>query len=224
MSHRSDKAEQAGFHYGVEKMHLPSFHVGHTLSEYITRGIEEINMKKMIRMAVATGVMAISVQANAAPDQQAVDRAFHTLREAISSSSAADTASVRLSLKEIMKLLRAEGYTDVVERANSTVLFLSGDTKYVLKAYDDGDLQLYHGLAGIQVNYAHVNQWNQEKRLSRAYIDSEGDPVLEADLLSNGGISRENIKEFVKVFVGISAPAYEEFISESASQQSRSVH
>ena len=36
-----------------------------------------------------------------------------------------------------------------------------------------------------------INQWNQSQRFGKAYLDTEGDPVLEMDLdLDDGGLSR----------------------------------
>ena len=56
-----------------------------------------------------------------------------------------------------------------------------------------------------------INEWNRTKRLSRAYIDSEGDIALEADLLANGGLNKERVLAFVTVFVHTSAPEFYQF-------------
>ncbi|GHA81905.1 hypothetical protein GCM10009069_01230 [Algimonas arctica] len=45
-----------------------------------------------------------------------------------------------------------------------------------------------------------MNTWNRTKRLSRAYIDLEGDPVVEADLLADRGITRVQFANFMTVF------------------------
>ena len=66
--------------------------------------------------------------------------------------------------------------------------------------YDDGDLQLYFGLTGYTLTIADMNDWNREHRLTRAYLDGDNDPVLEADLLANAGYSDAQLIEFVAVF------------------------
>jgi hypothetical protein len=40
------------------------------------------------------------------------------------------------------------------------------------------------------VSVEHINQWNQSQRFGRAYLDKEGDPILEMDVdLDDGGVS-----------------------------------
>ena len=36
-----------------------------------------------------------------------------------------------------------------------------------------------------------INAWNASKRFSRAYLDGEGDAILEMDVVINGGVSTE---------------------------------
>jgi hypothetical protein len=112
-----------------------------------------------------------------------------------------DTLKRRLSATEIVQVLRAEGYADVEELGEGGVRFKRQDMTYVLTVYDDGDLQLYFGLTGIDVGTDVVNEWNRTRRLTRAYLDSEQDPVLETDLLSDRGYSGAMLVRWVEVFV-----------------------
>ena len=57
------------------------------------------------------------------------------------------------------------------------------------------------GAAGCKYTNDDVNTWNRDYRLSRAYTDDDGDPVLEADLLANAGMNEEIVTEFIKVFI-----------------------
>jgi len=43
------------------------------------------------------------------------------------------------------------------------------------------------------MSYEQVNQWNYDNRLSRAFLDNELDPFLEADAEFSGGVSYENL-------------------------------
>lgn len=45
-----------------------------------------------------------------------------------------------------------------------------------------------------------INQWNQTKRFSRAYLDEEGDPILEMDLLVDGGITEAAFVETLNLW------------------------
>jgi hypothetical protein len=45
-----------------------------------------------------------------------------------------------------------------------------------------------------------INAWNQEKRFSRAYLDKDGDPVLESELDLEGGVTQQAIISFLETF------------------------
>jgi hypothetical protein len=45
-----------------------------------------------------------------------------------------------------------------------------------------------------------INAWNQEKLFSRAYLDKDGDPVLDSYLSLKDGVTRETVVSFLKNF------------------------
>jgi hypothetical protein len=62
-------------------------------------------------------------------------------------------------------------------------------------------LQLYGGFEmDTPPSLEEINGWNGTKRFARAYIDDEGDPVLESDLDLAGGVSAEVVQDFVHTF------------------------
>lgn len=62
-------------------------------------------------------------------------------------------------------------------------------------------LQLYAGFTmDDPPSLERVNEWNQKRRFSRAYLDEDGDPVLEADLDLAGGVADEAIRAFLDLF------------------------
>ena len=115
--------------------------------------------------------------------------------------------------QQLELILEQEGYTSIRIIEKGLLRFDADGTTYALYRYGDGDLQLYLGLTGVYVSYLDVNEWNATRRLSRSYLDDDGDPVLEADLLANGKLSVGNVKEFVRVFL-ISAKHFEDFFIE----------
>ena len=113
-----------------------------------------------------------------------------------------DDAKLRhYEVDELAKIVANEGYGSVESEENRVVFKADGRT-YMLFRYDDGDLQLYYGITGISITPDDVNTWNRKRRLSRAYLDGDNDPVLEADLLANAGLNEKIVAEFIKVFVG----------------------
>jgi Putative bacterial sensory transduction regulator len=52
----------------------------------------------------------------------------------------------------------------------------------------------------VNPTLASVNEWNQKNSFSRAYVDKDGNAVLENDLVLTGGVSSDSIELFVKTF------------------------
>ncbi len=62
-------------------------------------------------------------------------------------------------------------------------------------------LLFYAGWSTQQpVSLQAINAWNRDSRFGRAYLDSEGDPVIELDLLMTGGVTLETIQVYITVF------------------------
>lgn len=116
--------------------------------------------------------------------------------------------------EELVEILRNDGYR-AVEISDERVITIKIDgLTYVLFVYEDDDLQLYFGLTGYVVDNDDMNAWNRTKRLSRAYIDDENDPILEADLLANAGYTEEQFLEWLEVF-NFSAREFQQFLIEN---------
>ena len=62
------------------------------------------------------------------------------------------------------------------------------------------NLQLYASFKK-KTSLVRINEWNRDKRYTRAYIDKEGDPVLEADLDLEGGSSMGAVKELFRTWL-----------------------
>ena len=115
--------------------------------------------------------------------------------------------------EQLVKMLEDEGFRSV-QVVEPTVIEITIDgLDYYLFVYDDGDLQLWFGLTDYDVNIQDMNEWNRTRRLTRAYIDDENDPILEADLLANAGYTTRQLSEWVSVFDGISR-AFRDYVAE----------
>ncbi len=149
-------------------------------------------------------VMLMSGAVTAAPSRKAVDEAV--------SRAASDMVDSQgsYSIEQLAAMLSAAGYQQVTVKGDHLVFNLD-EIRYALFRLDDGDLQLYFGVTEQPLPLAAINEWNRTKRLSRAYIDSDGDIALEADLLANGGLNQERVLAFVSVFVRTSAPEFYQF-------------
>jgi len=132
---------------------------------------------------------------------------------AVSSADSSNLAS-RYSASELSRILKADGYGSIIKLNDDTLKIKIDGKSYIIFIEDDGDLRSYYGISGVTISYRGINDWNQSKRLSRAYLDSDNDPILEADLLANAGISEKHVTEFFEVFVD-SVTEFREFVNEN---------
>lgn len=90
------------------------------------------------------------------------------------------------------------------------VLFMNCDEGKKCKT-----LQYYMGFSDAKdVPLAKFNKWNREKRFARAYLDDEGDPVLEMDVdLDFAGIPRENVGETFNTWASL-MDSFREYVFE----------
>lgn len=126
---------------------------------------------------------------------------------------AAPTLHDRYADAELVTILKNDGYSAIEQVEEGVIRIKINGDNYALINNDDGDLQTYYGFSGFDISYKDINEWNKSKRLSRAYIDDDNDPVIEADLLANAGLSDEHVTEFFDVFTQ-SVHAFRNFLYE----------
>ena len=126
-------------------------------------------------------------------------------------SLAAEDLTTHFTDQQLMDILKQDGYSAVSPFKEGVILVKINGRSLLLFNNGDGDLQAYYSLSGAKLDYRDMNTWNREHRLSRAYLDDEMDPVLEADLLANAGLSRRHVTEFFGVFRQ-SADAFRKFV------------
>lgn len=96
-------------------------------------------------------------------------------------------------MKEGMYNFRLEGYNVVLFNKGTNMQFWAGFKK-------KADLQK-------------VNEWNKNKRFSRAYIDGDGDPVVEWDVDFDGGVQKANVENAITTFRAV-VVAFTRFLNE----------
>lgn len=117
--------------------------------------------------------------------------------------------------KAIFAIAKAQGYAPEmlkqngsapsfrmnIDDTNSLVLFMNCDDSHA----NCKTLQFYLAYSVPDgVDAGRINDWNKEKRFSRAYIDGSGDPVLEMDLdLDFAGLPRENVAEAFSLWAAL---------------------
>ena len=78
---------------------------------------------------------------------------------------------------------------------------MQGDGRKLTCAYSDGKGNLnVQTQEALLTNIKGLNEWNKNVKYSRAYVDDDGDIILESDQDLTGGITPERLKEFAKSF------------------------
>ena len=69
----------------------------------------------------------------------------------------------------------------------------------LILANQNTDAQLYAWFKG-KLKPEKANEWNKRHRFARAYVDDDGDAVLESDIDFTGGVTEANIKAWIKLY------------------------
>lgn len=62
-----------------------------------------------------------------------------------------------------------------------------------------------------------VNDWNRTKRFSRAYLDRDGDPIIESDIDLEGGVTKQAMVSWIRTFA-VSLSAFNAMLVEAGEQ------
>jgi len=106
----------------------------------------------------------------------------------------------QVSVGDLADVARELGYTDVQQRSNNSMTYRSFGHIMACYVERNGDLRLVYAVRKRGISVQQVNTWNRDRRLSRAFIDKDGDPVLETDLLSEAGMTRGQILSTFRTF------------------------
>lgn len=133
-------------------------------------------------------------------------------RPAPAAAAGDEDVVTKMSATKLEKLLRSNEEYKVKKVKQNAFLVEVDDLKFVVFT-DTNSLGTWAAYQGVKVSLSRINEWNQKARFSRAYIDKDGDPVLESDLVLVAGVTEGNIKEWLKVWL-VSLKAFYKFIGD----------
>ena len=100
---------------------------------------------------------------------------------------------------DLITYVKDEGFGSIETRNATSFLTRMEGYKVAFFVLSDGEsVQAYFGRSGTEARLASINAWNKSKRYSRAYLDDDGDPVLELDLDLAGGVTPDRIRDFIR--------------------------
>ena len=120
--------------------------------------------------------------------------------------SAAEIIS-RITGQELVTILKEEGFAPTLDKPSVISMKIEGFKVLFFVADDHESIQAYGGFKSEKGTMSKVNEWNMTKRYSHAYLDKDGDPVIEFDLDLSGGVSKKRIIDFIKT-VRFSIPIF----------------
>jgi len=104
-----------------------------------------------------------------------------------------------VSTEQLQRMLESMGYE--VEQPKEDVLqfAIEGHTAVIINKKTN--IQFYsYFKKQKKTDLKKVNQWNATKRFSRAYLDQDGDAVIEWDVDLEGGTTAGALKESVRTY------------------------
>lgn len=119
-----------------------------------------------------------------------------------SESRASENILTTATARQLTSLLSEAGFDDyeidkdgdiVVKMQNYKVLLLVGTNK-------NAWLLFKFAISGTGTKLKDLNEWNKHVKYSRAYIDDDGDVILESDQDLDGGVTPRRLIAFFKSF------------------------
>lgn len=116
----------------------------------------------------------------------------------------ADHGNVVESLtgQRVAALLGEAGFPDseVDDDGDVTVTMQGYRVLFLVGSYDGKNIAARFALGGTEATADTVNRFDKDKRFGRAFLDDEGDPVLESDLDLEGGVTEARVKDFFRTY------------------------
>lgn len=100
--------------------------------------------------------------------------------------------------EDMTRYLREEGYEVLkVDEDGDVVFKMEGVRVYMIKPTQGNAIFMRAAWSGSNATLATINKWNRGKRYSHAYLDDDGDPVLQVDLDLAGGVTEARIRDYI---------------------------
>lgn len=115
------------------------------------------------------------------------------------SAMAAQEVVSEVSTEQLRKMLESMGYE--VEQPKEDMLEFAIEGHTALIVNKKTNIQFYsYFKKQKRMDLKKVNEWNATKRFSRAYLDQDGDAVIEWDVDLEGGTTAGALKESIRTY------------------------
>jgi hypothetical protein len=120
-----------------------------------------------------------------------------------STSRSSGEVITSISVGDLRSLLSEMGYQPrSLEGQDNAWAVQMADRPVLIRIGGEGkNLLLWSYVQGGSINK--VNEWNKEKRFSRAYLDGDGDANVEWDIDLEGGVTIDAVREGIRTFQSV---------------------
>ena len=157
-------------------------------------------MKSMRSLAPALAALAALVLAST---PAAAQKKGQMSTASGSTSRSSGEVITTISVGDLRSLLSEMGYEPrSLEGQDNAWAVQMGDRPVLIRVGGEGkNLLLWSYVQGGSLDK--VNQWNKEKRFSRAYLDGDGDANVEWDIDLEGGVTVDAVREGIRTFQAV---------------------
>ena len=126
-----------------------------------------------------------------------------TASQSGSTSRSSGEVITSISVGDLRGLLSEMGYEPrTLEGQDNAWAVQMADRPVLIRIGGEGkNLLLWSYVQGGSINK--VNEWNKEKRFSRAYLDGDGDANVEWDIDLEGGVTVDAVREGIRTFAAV---------------------
>jgi hypothetical protein len=111
----------------------------------------------------------------------------------------------RMTVERMQAIIQHEGFPDVtVDPDGDLIVRMNGYQVLVSVSQNDYSVVLLRfAISGTRATLRDINEWNSRKLFSRAYLDEDGDPVVEMDVDLAGGVTVARLRDMVRTFAQV---------------------
>lgn len=107
-----------------------------------------------------------------------------------------------ITASEVESILKELGFTGTrIDEDDDVLVMMHGRTVLIIIGSGNGrQLRASVAFVGVDLGLEQVNAWNRDRILSKAYLDRDGDTILEAEVDLDGGVTVDRVKDWLHTF------------------------
>ena len=107
-----------------------------------------------------------------------------------------------ITSEQMRSLFHDQGFSNVeIDSDDDLIVRMQGYGILVfVRGNNYSNIQYRFSVAGTSTTMRDVNDWNRSKKFTKAYLDNDGDPVLEMDVDLDGGVTWKRIEDSILTY------------------------